>query len=566
MTDKRIRRGLATILLFLASAALLLALAAFVSGGLSWRGAGIFVRDPWRPFLAGIVLVSVARVLVGAVGFRECAAVFVGSPGLRARRIALLASGCALVYATAWSSRAAGGSDSSCYVLQAEAFAHGHATLANPVAAQLPGMPNAVFAPTGFIPSPRVYGAAVPICGPGLSLAMAAAYLVHPSAVFVVVPLSAALLVWLTFVYGRRIDDDVTGAMGAVLMACSPIFLYQAVQPMSDVPAAAAWMLALTAASPFAAGLSASAAVLIRPNLAVLVLPLALKKRWLSPFFAKNGDSHRFLAGVVPGAVALLALNAARYGAPLATGYGSTDALFSAAHVSANLLRYPRWLLETHTPFVLLAPAAPWTLRRDRERASLAALSLAAAALLGATYLAYTVFDDWWYIRFLLPAIPTLLVLSVTVLRDAARRLARPVATASAVAVTMAMAIYYLHVAQARDALELQRLESRFALTGELARRELPADAVVLAVQQSGSIRFHGGRDILAWDAIAGDALDRTIDTLRQQGRPVYVALEDSELERYRARFAGQRGAELNERPLAELHGAANVRLYRLTR
>ena len=39
-------------------------------------------------------------------------------------------SACVLVFALAWSSRAAGGSDSSCYVLQAEAFAGG-------VAAQL---------------------------------------------------------------------------------------------------------------------------------------------------------------------------------------------------------------------------------------------------------------------------------------------------------------------------------------------------------------------------------------------------------------------------------------------
>ena len=41
-----------------------------------------------------------------------------------------------------------------------------------------------------------------------------------------------------------------TGACAAVLLvACSPIFLYQAVQPMSDVPAAALWLAALVASA-----------------------------------------------------------------------------------------------------------------------------------------------------------------------------------------------------------------------------------------------------------------------------------------------------------------------------
>src|SRR4030095_598957 len=181
-----------------------------------------------------------------------------------------------LVFAIAWTSRAAGGSDSSCYVLQAEAFARGHATLDNPVAQVLPDAPNAVFAPAGFRPSPRAYGAAGPICAPGLALGVGGAFVLHPSAVFLVVPASAALFVWLTFLYGRRVDGDVTGACAAVLLACSPIFLYQAVQPMSDVPAAAAWLAALVSTSPFGAGVYASMAILIRPNLALLVLTLVI--------------------------------------------------------------------------------------------------------------------------------------------------------------------------------------------------------------------------------------------------------------------------------------------------
>src|SRR5207342_3205794 len=74
-----------------------------------------------------------------------------------------------------------------------------------------------------------------------------------------------------------------------------------------------------------------------------------------------------FLLAAAPGIVVMAWLNAARYGSPLASGYGSTDALFSLAHVGPNLARYPRWLLETETPFVVLALLAPWWMLRPRR-------------------------------------------------------------------------------------------------------------------------------------------------------------------------------------------------------
>ena len=93
----------------------------------------------------------------------------------------------------------------------------------------------------------------------------------------------------------------------------------------------------------------------------------------------------------------------------------------------------------------LAAALAPWwAWRRRRSSARLVLVLVSAVVLTIATYLAYTVFDDWWYIRFLLPALPVLLVLSVAVCartrappsaparrrRDRDRRRARRVAPA----------------------------------------------------------------------------------------------------------------------------------------
>ena len=67
-------------------------------------------------------------------------------------------------------------------------------------------------------------------------------------AIFLVVPLFGALLVGATYVTGSRYGSRI-GVAAAVLTAASPAFLYQVMQPMTDVPAAALWMLAVAAAT-----------------------------------------------------------------------------------------------------------------------------------------------------------------------------------------------------------------------------------------------------------------------------------------------------------------------------
>ena len=55
-------------------------------------------------------------------------------------------------------------------------------------------------------------------------------------AAFWVVPLCAGATVWLTYLLGRRLFERADIALcGAILVAASPAFLYQAMLPMSDV-------------------------------------------------------------------------------------------------------------------------------------------------------------------------------------------------------------------------------------------------------------------------------------------------------------------------------------------
>ena len=92
---------------------------------------------------------------------------------------------------------------------------------------------------------------------------------------FYVVPLLGGVVVVATFLLGKLLFDEVVGLAAAALMAASPAFLFQLMFPMSDVPVAAAWTVALVLAvseMPFAAGLVSGFAVLIRPNLPLLAI------------------------------------------------------------------------------------------------------------------------------------------------------------------------------------------------------------------------------------------------------------------------------------------------------
>ena len=549
-------------LLLLGAVALALGTWVVLTGGATIHAGGLRIasRGAMRPVVFAVLAALAGVACLAPDARRRLACTLVGGPDQRGARVAQAAAVLVFLYGVGWNTRAVGGSDSSCYVVQADAFLEGHAVLPPPFPdGVLSGATPAELAPAGFIPSKLSPTSAVPICGPGLALIMAGAALVASrGAVFLVTPVCAALCVWLTFVLGRRMDDEMTGAAAAVLLACSPIFLFQAVQPMSDVPAAACWLAALTASArsdrrgQIVGGFSAALAVIVRANLAPLVVTLVALLR-------DRRAVVRFAAAALPGLVILAWLNEARYGSPLVSGYGGPGVLFAWAHLVPNLARYPRWILETQTPLPLLAFAAPWSLRQPRGSRRLVAVSLASIVLVLATYLAYTVFDDWWYIRFLIPALPLALVLAVAsvlrVVRGAPRRLA-------VLALCAGVGAWSWHVCLTLGIFDLQAIEARFVVAGEYVNEALPRDAVILAGQESGGLRHYARLPTIGWGAVPEDLLDRRIAELLSSAHPAYFVLEESEEPLFRQRFAGQRFGALDWPPRAEIHALVKVRVY----
>jgi len=465
-----------------------------------------------------------------------------------------------------WGTFAVGGSDSYCYAHQAERWASGRLHVTEPLALRAPWpLAAETFAPAGHIVSPTTRGATAPICPAGLSLVMAVFQLVGGrQAIFLVVPVMGALLVWSTFLVGRRINARV-GVCAALVTSCSPVFLFQLMQPMSDVPAAAWWTLAAAFAlgdrrrDVLCAGLAGSAAILTRPNLLPLgiVIGLFLLARPGPPLRDRYSDAAVFALGCIPGCLATGAIQHSLYGSPFGSGYGSLSALFSTSHIGPNATRYARWYLETGTPVTLLAMIAPLMVRPRAVVWLLAALAVVNVAC----YLPYVVFEDWWYLRFLLPALPLVAILMVATIDACAARVSPRTAGIVTAAVTLAVAVGLVYEARTRQVFRLAQLESRYVRAGGYVARRLPSNALVVTALESGSVRYYSGRPTLVWDMLDPAWLDRALVFVRAQGYEPFLLFERFEEQPFRERFTSSALGRLDWPPMAEIAG--RVRIYR---
>lgn len=511
--------------------------------------------------------------------------------------IAAVLSLATLVVGLVAATRCACAADAYGYVSQADLWAAGTLHVPQPLASVVPWpAPEWTLAPLGYRPA-TYPGAIVPTYAPGLPMAMAAAMRISGSrsAAFIVVPMLGAVTVWATFLLGRRLDTAVVGLFGALLVACSATFLFHLIQPMSDVPVTAWWMLAAvllfrgTDRSAFLAGLACSAAVLTRPNLVPVVLVfLPFVGTWRTTINAERAEHAEkfknplrvlrslrltsrlawFIAGALPGLLAVAWIQSALYGSPFISGYGKLHDIYALANAGPNIKLYPSWLWESHGPFVfigLLSPLVLWVDSRytpQRTAGRVVTFALAFSALLFIAYIFYSPFDNWTYTRFLLPAIPLLLLLGVWTLFVSARRLGSPAAQAVVlIAVIMIACSWVNHVVE-RGVLTTRHSESRYIAAGRYIAETMGPGAMVLSMQHSGSIRYYADRPIVRYDWLDGRNLDEAIKAMRAMNRHPVLVLDDWEEDKFRERFRGQRWGALDWPARVEFESQPKVRVY----
>ena len=245
------------------------------------------------------------------------------------------------------------------------------------------------------------------------------------------------------------------------------------------------------------------------------------------------------------------------------SGYGDLSTAYSINHVATNATRYARWLRDTQTPLIALSAvalaisasgrtAASVALHRGRMIEPPAAIAFAATiAIVAGSYLLYAPFEDWSYLRFLLPAYPVALIAMAAFIDWTVRPL--PGALRAVVLVTLGTWLigHGARVAIGAGVSRLRAAEQRYVAVGRFAQRATPANAVFISLQHSGSVRYYTGRPSIRFDYIAVD-LHRALVDLEHAGWKPYIVLEDWEETQFKEQFAAaSEEGRLAWRPLA---------------
>jgi hypothetical protein len=435
----------------------------------------------------------------------------------------------------------AGGADSSGYLSEARLMCKGNLVVPLPLAVQLavPADRQRDVIPLGFAPG-RERNTMVPTYPFGVPMEMALLRIFGDSGPFFLSPLSALAALVLLYRLARDLGSPPPWAAGgAAILALCPVFVFQGLQAMSDV-VATFWAIAAIACAfrgaqrvGFAAlaGACLGIGVLVRPTQLLLLPALLLAIGW------RPRSLSALVAGGLPFAIAQLALARQLYGHPLTTGYGAAGSLVSWSFFAERFPHYSFWLAALLSPVVFPFGLLAFGSRSltTRARAVLAAWFLPFFAF----YCFYMPYETWWYTRFLLPAIPSLILATLLFLRAKSVEPARPwrrMAIAGLLAAGLFLQAAIIHgfaVLSVADSQEAN-LES-----ARLAETRVPAGGVMVAHQQSGAIFYYLGRTSLRDDSITPGLFDAYRVKAAAKGLRFYALVAERELPELLAHTTG---------------------------
>lgn len=445
---------------------------------------------------------------------------------------------------------AVGGSDSSGYANTAKMIAAGR--IVEPVEIlnvfDLPGHFDHAFLPLAFElgPRPRTM---VPYYPPGFPLHLAAAgvFAGWEYAPFLVSPLAALVLLFLTYSLGRELSlSRPLALIAAGILGGSAVLLFQAIQPMSDVVAAAwaaaAMLCALRArrrdAWAVLSGVALGLAVLTRPTNILMLVPLAFALPWRPKTLAL------FVAAGLPFAGFHMAWNTKAFGSPWKTGYSGQGGL-AWSNFPARFVHYGKTLCQMFSPLVPLGWLGMAVDRhlpgRDRT------LLLAWLASYFGFYCFWGPYETWWYTRYLLPAFPALVIAAVAAARDLLRvgestrgRARTRLALAGAAVLLAVVVIAGRRAIRSWQPLVIAEGQKAFPLAADMARRQVPERSLVLSMDFSGALRYYTNLQPVRWDWLEPADLPLLRARAESKGYRLYALLFPWEEKDFPAHVAGK--------------------------
>jgi hypothetical protein len=345
----------------------------------------------------------------------------------------------------------------------------------------------------------------------------------------------AAAAALLMIALGRQLGLPWLWAVaGAALLWACPLFIFFVNQPMSDV-CATVWTLAVFSTAlltrrhwawGFAAGAALAVSVLVRPTDLLLIVPVAVVVRF------KIRSWLAIIAGGIPGAAFLAWYNLQLYGSALTTGYGNIASIFGLRFAPHNVVHFALWLPLLLSPFVIVPALGALRFRRE-SRGTVVMLALWCAAFVGFYVFYFHSGETWWYLRFILPMFPAVILAALLVTH---RKFAQPLSQRwmkRAPLLLLVGALTWEIVCGHRLIVTLTKGDDRpYFQAVNWMQAHAPANAIVLQMQASGAFTYYTSFTIVRWDIINADAWKHLCAAAQATGRPLYATLFEFEEER----------------------------------
>ncbi len=367
-----------------------------------------------------------------------------------------------------------------------------------------------------------------------LHLLLAAQIVGWDHAAILVNVLGALLSGWLTLLLARKYCHlSPAWALAATLLlwAC-PLFVFFSLQPMSDMPSTGWCLLAFFSALnarqraswALLTGVAVGIAVLIRPTNLLVMLPVLMILRGSGKAWAL------LILGGLPFAIIQIAYNHQAYGKILTTGYGDISTLLQSDFVIHNSIHFAQWIPQLLTPAIILAVAIPWMLNYYPRL--IPAMIVWVVGLIAFYAFYYHAGETWWYLRFILPVFPFLILAALMVAQRFAEYIRSPWLRTILPLVLLGSALsYQVNLNRQLIVTHVKPSDRAYYDTNQWLINNVSADAIMVAMQTSGSLHFYTNYPLVRYDMIHPDKLAAIIASAREHQQPIYAPLFPFEID-----------------------------------
>jgi hypothetical protein len=241
-----------------------------------------------------------------------------------------------------------------------------------------------------------------------------------------------------------------------------------------------------------------------------------------------------WVLGGVPGAIGLGLYNHHLYGSAFRTGYIDIFSSFGLEYLAPTAVHFGKWLALFLPAVVLILPLAAIGHLPTRRR-ELLGLGLVGGTTIGFYLLCAFSHDAWTYLRYILPALPPLILAALlgveALARGPAIRWSRRFRPVVALVLTLWVVGNSWYWTRNLYTLYVPGYERAYQEAVQQVRERAPANALILCCNTSGAIYYYTEMPTLLFDTLEPEEFARYSELVRQAGRPIYACIFDIEEE-----------------------------------